>query len=200
MDKGWFEIPGVQRGDRTLEEQLRGLEPMLAEVEGKTVLDLGCAEGLIAQAVVQRGAAKVWALDCNVKSIEAAHRLGLDPHRAHFAVHNANVIGPDEEACLHSDIVLGLAIFHKLQRPDVSLAAWSRFAHDLLVIRLPGGSKGEFLAKHSKAYCDVGEVLPPLGFVLERTEPGPRDELVQYWRRRAVVDSTSRLHLINHTP
>lgn len=199
MRKGWFKIPGVQEGERTLEEQLLGLEPLLDQVQGKTVLDIGCAEGLISRAVVERGAVKVRGLDCNVENIEAAQRLGLDPHRAFFAVHNANEIGPDEEACLHSDIVLGLAIFHKLQRPAESLAAWSRFARELLVIRLPGGSEGEFLAKHSKARCDVAEVLPPLGFILERTETGPRGELVQYWRRSAASPSP-RLPLVNHQP
>jgi SAM-dependent methyltransferase len=186
MRKGWFKIPGVQDGDRALEEQLRGLEPMLAAVEDKVVLDLGCAEGLIAREVLARGARKVWGLDCNPESIAVAGKLGLDPHRAHFAVHNANDIGADEEACLHSDIVLGLAIFHKLHRPAESLMAWSRFARDLLVLRLPGGSKGAFVAKHSKAPCDVGAVLPQQGFYLERTLSGPRDELVQYWRRAAA--------------
>lgn len=199
MRKGWFAIPGVQEGERTLEEQLLGLGPLLDEVEGMTVLDIGCAEGLITRALIERGARKVMAFDCNPDNIDAAARLGLDPHRARFAVHNANVIGPDEEACLHSDIVLGLAIFHKLRDPERMLKEWSRFAGELLVLRLPGGSKGEFSAKHSKARCGVDEVLPPLGFILERTEQGPRDELVQYWRRSTAALSP-RMKLINHLP
>jgi 16S rRNA G966 N2-methylase RsmD len=54
-----------------LEEQLRGLEPMLSEVKGKTVLDIGCAEGLIAREVLERGAAKVIFIDSKQPCVDA---------------------------------------------------------------------------------------------------------------------------------
>ena len=59
---GWFVInhdkAGHRDGDRSLEQQMRGLEKLVREVHGKTVLDIGCAEGLISMALVRAGDAK----------------------------------------------------------------------------------------------------------------------------------------------
>lgn len=185
MDKGWFIIPGVQDGNRTVEEQLKGLEPMLAEVSGKSVLDLGCAEGAISHVCIARGAARVYGLDCNAALIHQAARLYGHHYGIRFAISDLNE-GPDEDdlACCASDIVLALAVFHKLREPEASVRAWAALALSLLVVRLPLGSTGEFGWKHGQdRRVDLHRVLPELGFVLERTENGPRNERVQYWRR-----------------
>lgn len=178
-------MPGVQRGDRTLAEQLKGLEPMLAEVKGKSVLDLGCAEGLITQVCVQHGARHVYGLDNNPGFIAKADSLGLDPHRAYFVMHDLNRIDRDVEACAHADIVLALAIFHKLTDPAAMVPAWARFAWDLLVIRLPShGADGVIRSKYRAANSvNLKQALPACGFRLEQQLPGPRGEPVQYWRR-----------------
>ena len=186
MKKGWFTIPGVQDGARTLEEQLQGLAPMLAECNGKTVLDLGCAEGLIAEACLRAGASRVYGLDNNPALLKVAHSLALDPHRVRFVEQNIDA-GPDDDdrACAQSDIVLMLAVIHKLREPADKLRMWSELCGDLLVMRLPVGSSGEFGSKHFPGErCDSRAVLTERGFTLERTEPGPRGELVHYWRRR----------------
>jgi 2-polyprenyl-3-methyl-5-hydroxy-6-metoxy-1,4-benzoquinol methylase len=185
--KGWFHRPGIQDGDRTLEEQLLGLAPMLAECPGKTVLDLGCAEGLISRECLGAGAAQVRGIDVLERHIDAARSLALDPHRARFVVANLNN-SPDQDdlACLSSDIVLMLAVVHKLSDPEKSLREWSQFvvSGGLLVIRLPIGSTGEIPYKHGKhKVANSRHVLPELGFRFERDEPGPRGERVHYWRR-----------------
>lgn len=182
--KGWFHRPGIQDGDRTLEEQIQGLAPMLAECRGRTVLDLGCAEGLISRACIEAGADRVYGYDVLERHIAAARSLGLDAHRARFLVRNLNdAPDADDLACCHSGIVLMLAVLHKLRDPERSLRAWSQFALRLLVIRLPIGSTGVIRHKHGKGSVDSVALLPELGFALERDEPGPRGERVHYWRR-----------------
>lgn len=185
VKKGWFAIDGVQTGDRTLAEQLQGLEFALTEAPGKTVLDLGCAEGCIAQAFVRAGARAALGIDNNRAFID--HAVAMNRHQdTVFYCQDLNA-GPDYVDCVSadSDIVLMLAILHKLCDPAKSLREWAAFARDLIVIRLPAGSDGEFGYKHGRHMrCDVRAELPPLGFALERDLPGPRGEKVHYWRRR----------------
>jgi len=198
--RGWFHRPGIQAGDRTLEEQMQGLEPLMAEIRSgvprgaewsgprkPTVLDLGCAEGLISQKCIEAGAASVIGLDVLQRHIDNAQSLGLDPHRARFAVGDMNKPpDEDEKACCWADIVLMLAVLHKLRDPEKSLREWAQFAGSLLVIRLPLGSDGVVAWKHGSNFkVDTRQVLPELGFVLERDEAGPRGERVHYWRRAA---------------
>lgn len=182
--KGWFAIPGVQDGDRTLAEQLKGLDPLLVEVSGKTVLDLGCAEGLIAQACVARGAAFVNGLDNNPAFIERARALSLPEDKARFDLIDMNTVNP-VYTLPAADLVLGLAIFHKLADPAYALRQWSTRARDLLVIRLPHhGANGVIASKHRPDQrADINAVMPGCGFFLDGTLPGPRGEPVQYWRR-----------------
>lgn len=181
MYRGWFE-----NGPRTLAEQMKGLESMLAEAAGKTVLDLGCAEGLIAIEVANAGAARVDACDNNAVFVTAAMKNTFQEARGDVDVHWADLnAGMPAWTAGGYDIVLALAIIHKLNHPSEKLAAAAAIARDLLVIRLPVHAfRGEFSAKHRPDMkCNVHQVLPPLGFVLERDVPGPRRERVQYWRR-----------------
>jgi SAM-dependent methyltransferase len=184
--KGWFAIPGVQSGDRTLDEQIKGLEPMLADVKGRSVLDLGCAEGLISQVVLAHGAARLVGLDYNAGFVARAQQLVTDA-RAKFGVHDLNAVAPHFYMSCHADVVLALAVIHKLKQPAESLKRWASLALHRFVIRLPTGSAGEFGSKYEpKARCDTRVILPDLGFVLEHDLEGPRGERVQHWLRKAL--------------
>jgi hypothetical protein len=180
--KGWFVIPGVQQGDRAIAEQLMGLERLMGLVDNKTVLDLGCAEGAIAHACLDHGAVQVLGIDNNEAFINRARN-----HYGHdecLAYEMADLNHWPKADAASVDVLLLLAILHKLADPAKRLRAWSNLVRDWIVIRLPIGSTGEFASKHFEhRRCDVSVELRSLGFVLEDDVDGPRGERVHYWRR-----------------
>lgn len=177
---GWLVIPGVQTGDRTLEEQMLGLAPALAEASGKTVLDLGCAEGLIGREFARAGAADVLGLETLDEHIQVARRQ-CKGFAVRFKQRDLNDQKPPKVPSY--DIVLALAILHKLNQPARGAEYCCRASKALIVIRLPVGSDGVIFGKHTRVRCDLGQAMASHGFALERVEDGPRKELVQYWRR-----------------
>ncbi len=183
--KGWFHIPRVQNGDRSLVEQMEGLAPALAEAHGKTIADLGCAEGLIALEFAKVGATDVVGVDYNVAMIDVARRLwgrnSALPVR--FLYGDVKAVKPFGKKGKF-DIVLALAVLHKLLDPADGVRFCADLAASLLVIRLPIGSTGAIVSKHgANSEADICAILPTLGFTLDKVLPGPRGELVQYWRR-----------------
>jgi hypothetical protein len=158
---------------RTLQEQLQGLEPALAAAPGRTVLDLGCAEGLIAREFQKAGAVAVHGVECNENLTRHSEvriwRWNLND-------------GLPPGLLRHYDIVLLLAIVHKLRKPGDKLAQYAALATERVVIRLPIGSTGMIRSKNfPDETCNCAEVMQGVGFVLEQTLPGPRGELVQHW-------------------
>jgi SAM-dependent methyltransferase len=181
MKHGWFEIPGIQTGPRTLREQMMGLEPLLKIVRGKSVLDLGTAEGLIAAQLAANGASPVHAVDCNQQILDMARSVNKKL-AIRFEWCDLNH-GLPKWLMPQYDVVLALAIIHKMTDPVRAAVNYAQRTRELLVIRLPMGSKGSFKTKHNAADCDLNALLPEYGLMLEQVRPGPRGELVQYWRR-----------------
>lgn len=166
MPEQWFGYA------RTLEEQMQGLEPALQFAFAKTVLDLGCAEGWIAREF-QRAGAIVHGVERNVE-------LAIDPT---LKVWRADLnVGLPVGLLERYDIVLLLAILHKLRNPEDRLRQYAGMAQERVVIRLPLGSHGWIKSKFAhqeKCYCN--QVMKESGFELEQILPGPRGELVQHW-------------------
>lgn len=139
MHKGWFIIEGVQDGDRTVEYQLTGLETVAEAFKGRTVLDLGCAEGLIGRHCVQAwGAERVDGVTAIQYEIDEALRqcAGL-PQR--FILHDLrwNLEALDQKLDPGYDVVLLLSILHKVRKP-MELLEWATAkARQMVVIRLP---------------------------------------------------------------
>lgn len=192
MRAGWFVIPGVQPGERSLEEQIKGLADALARCAGKTVLDLGCAEGLIALEFVKAGAASVYACDCNVEAIDAARVAGAALNeeqrgRVGFHVRNINDLVEDElgsRPVWSHDIVLALAVLHKMHDPARATRYVAKATRERLVVRLPQKSTGVIQSKWGDhPVCDTGAVFRKEGLRLESQQRGPRGELVQHWVR-----------------
>lgn len=182
MRKGWFIIPGVQQGDVTLLDQTIALAPAIAEAPGKTVLDIGCAEGLIGREFARAGAISVTGLDsiADHLTVAAEQCKGLPME---FRLANIN----DPQPAYWVDIVLCLNVAHKLKFPEVGVRFAADSSGDLVLIRSGRGSdaKGIIRSKHHGNLCDSHAIMRERGFQLEKVVDGPRDrhEPVEYWRR-----------------
>lgn len=175
-------------GARSVAEQMMGLEAALAEARGKSVLDLGCAEGAISFAFARGKAGRVRAMDYNASMIAQAQaeQEEIGVHNLSFEVADFSDWIADPRALWGQfDIVLALAVLHKLSSPAAGAAFCADVCASLLVIRFPKGSSGRIRAKqHPHDTADVPKILTSKGFVRERKEVGPRGEWVQYWRRK----------------
>lgn len=180
----WFAIPGEQNGRRSIDEQMTGLHPALAEVKGRTVFDMGCAEGMIAQEFARAGA-RVYAVDYRREMIETAQRVVEGVTFELVDLRDAWKAASRAGKWRRFHIVLALAVVHKLDDPKRGTEFVAESCDDLAIFRLPLGSTGLIRAKHGGASCDVNKVMQERGFRLEKTLKGPREELVCYWRRRA---------------
>lgn len=180
MDKGWFVTPG-RGGDRTLEQQMRGLEPLFSEVQGKTVLDVGCAEGLLSMECHRAGAAHVHGVEIVPGHVEVANRMNDSGHCS-FEVADANDFVPRGQY----DIVLLLAILHKLKNPTAAAARFADAARELVVLRMPPAHAPTIIDERSgNEPHHIGEVLQRRGFAFENVIHGTYGEWIGYYRRAA---------------
>ena len=178
--KGWFNIPG-RPGPRTGAQQLLGLDQLFAECKGKTVLDVGCAEGMISIELARRGALAVHGVEVAPRRVKVGRsRVGTLPVTLETA--DANVWQPRRQY----DIVLALAVLHKLKDPSSAARRLADACRNLLVLRMPP-EMGHCIID-GRSGCKphaIDLVLIAAGFELERTAyDGPFGEFVSYWRRK----------------
>ena len=190
---GWMAIDGRQTGDRTVSEQMLGLEDALEAAKGKTVLDLGCAEGLIGREFIRAGAAHVTGiemLDDHLK-MARAECSGLPMTFICSEIKEWILDHPDPD---EFDIVLNLGIAHKVHSPGWVMEFAAKSARQMMVFRGPGKddllwdgwlrSKFGINPTHEKVPCHVPTVMAEQGFIEGKTVPSCRGERVQYWHRR----------------
>lgn len=180
--KGWFK--GLRgKGDRSLEEQMLGLDLALAEAPGKTVLDLGCAEALISIEFAKAGAKSVHGVELLEHHLSIARELAKEIPCISLRQGDLNDLAfsqPDKQY----DIVLALAVVHKMRFPGKGISYAARCAKSLVVFRWPVWmQKGVLMSKRGDNSVKVSSVLEAEGFELERELVGPRSELVHYWRK-----------------
>jgi SAM-dependent methyltransferase len=107
------------------EQRHQGLRPLLADALNGSVLDLGCAEGLVAELFLDAGARHVLGIDIHEARIDHARRLFGDDPRVAFAQGD---IGDwnrfQERAALQPsyDIVLFMGVYGKLPAATRHLA------------------------------------------------------------------------------
>lgn len=186
MRKGWFILEG-QDGDRTLEEQMIGLEQALLDAKGGTVLDLGCAEALIAREFIRAGAKSVHGIDSVQDHITVAREVCLD---LPVTFHTGDLSNIADYEAYHKprqyDMVLALAIAHKLRNPKKFIQFVARSARRFAVIRLPWHAKGSVVKdKHLRNYetVDIKYEMHAKGMTLTKVVDGPRGEKVHYYKR-----------------
>jgi SAM-dependent methyltransferase len=184
---GWFTLPGRQSGDRTVADQLKGLEPALAGARGKSVLDLGCAEGAIALEFAKAGASRILGLEVVAGHLEVARELCAG-YPCEFQCVDLNRAEVEVQAQAF-DTVLALAIIHKLKDPAGVLRYFAGMARERVIVRMPAwAAKWRFSHERGRGeLIDCAKELAPLGFSIERIERGPTSERGQepvvYFRR-----------------
>lgn len=137
--KGWFAVDGVQEGDRRVEDQLRGLDLIAMNCRNRTVLDLGSAEGLIANHLCKYGAT-AHCVEIVSSRVETGRRLcsgrpvkfWCSDVSCFCSIHRGSI-----DMMQRYDIVLALAILHKLNHPDWILEYIAKICRRWLAIRLP---------------------------------------------------------------
>ena len=167
---GWFNTPG-RPGDRDLKEQLLGLTSLLETCGSRTLLDVGCAEGLISIELAKRGA-QVHGIDIVPGHIDIANRL-RGPLPCMFEVADANTFVPAHQY----DIILLLAVLHKLKDPSAAAMRFARAAYWRVVIRLPPEKAPVIIdARSGNKPHDIGAAMLRSGFKLLGVGKGAHDE------------------------
>ena len=182
--KGWFTMPG-RDGDRTIEQQLLGLDWLLANCAGKSILDAGCAEGLISKALLDAGARRVHGVELREDAVKVACKV-CAPHGmlANFTCADLNGWRPPLGGY---DIVIGLAILHKVRDPSALALRLAMAAKSHVVFRLPPATAPVVVdARSGNKPHDIELVMDRLDFELvQATCDGPFGEWVGRWERAA---------------
>lgn len=175
---GWFEIPGVQTGERDLKERVTPLRPLLRFVKGASILDLGCAEGLISKWLVDEGRARiVHGLDKHPPYLETARAvMPRDRYKAKFDECDFDHFERDAAALgllKGYDVVLMLNVAQKLKDPKKFLLAGAKLATNYFVFSGPAKVIDDIRSNNVRV--KVEKELRAIGFALIHFDPGRRD-------------------------
>lgn len=174
MSTPWF------GGDRTFEQQMTGLDWLAEACRGKSILDFGCAEGLIGLHLMKHGADSVYGVELLPERVEKAKRASRGMATI-FVAADANTYVPPYTA----DVTLALAILHKLRDPSLVARRLARATREMIVLRLPPATGSTIVDRRSgNVPHDIDAVLRSEGFVQERAgNTGPLGEWIGVYRR-----------------
>ena len=178
--RGWYKIPGWRDGDRTLEQQIEGLNGL--DLTGKSILELGAAEGLMSRWFVDVcGAASVHGVEIIEGHVELG-RKWCKKRPIKLTVANCDTWRPKQAY----DVVVALALLHKLQDPLGCLAAVAEAAKEMVVVRLPSACEPWVITDARTEFkpWDVDRCLRQNGFELVNSTMGPFNEPTGFWRRK----------------
>lgn len=170
----WF------NGDRTLAQQMEGLDLLLESVRRKSVLDVGCAEGLIDFELIRAGALAIHGVEAQPTRVADANRLRGDMPCT-FEQVDANTWRP--RRAYH--VVLLLSVLHKLKDPIAACMRFAEAASEMVVIRLPPNHANPVVidSRSNNKPHHLGEKLKQAGFRQRAVARGHLDEWVGYYER-----------------
>lgn len=180
--KRWFSVKG-EPGDRTLNQQLTGLGALVDGVKGKTVLDVGCAEGLLSLHLFDRGAEYVHGLEVVPEHVQIARKLA--------GFRNVAFMEGDADAFtlapgMQYDIVIMLAVLQKLKDPSAAAEKFARTAREMVVLRLPPRGENPLVVVDERSGNkphNITDAMHRAGFMLKCALRGYLDEHITYWER-----------------
>lgn len=180
VKKGWFNTAG-RPGDRELQDQLKGLDWLFENCQGKTVLDAGCAEGLISIEAAKAGAVAVHGVEIVSEHVRIGNKLRGDLPVT-LEVADLNAWRPKRDY----DIVIGLAILQKLRDPTGVARALADAARHTVIFRLPPENAPSVIDSRSGGRPhNIASVMFNRGFVLQDSGyTGHLGEWVGRWERR----------------
>src|SRR5574340_482186 len=142
----WFTIDGVQAGKYRLKDRLFPLDQVRKQARGASVLDLGCAEGLLSKWLVDVwGAKHITGIEKYEPYVDMARRVMRDYDAAYHVVdldffetwheNNPGALLP------RYDIVLALRIIQKLARPAAFIKYLAPLVCKYLVVQVPTNAR-----------------------------------------------------------
>ena len=180
----YFEIPELgirgRRPGTDLVTRLQGMDFLLGRAKGYSVLDAGCAEGLIAREFYRHGAVCVHGLDLQDVSVTTAQKLLLQEPNGAYYFGQADLLKWDETVTTNThllpsyDIVLLLSVYGHIVRKD-------RNAADSALAALASMTR-RFFAVRSTAVIPENLILEK-GFDIVYRDPAPdANELIVFGR------------------
>jgi SAM-dependent methyltransferase len=168
-------------GDRKPAEQLRGLEHLFLNCGGRSVLDVGCAEGVISHLLVKAGAAGAHGIEITPEFVAKARLWGAKLPCT-FTQADANTWTPERRY----DVVLCLALLHKLRDPSAAAARFCTACDWMMILRMKPEDEGCIIRDERSGMVphDIGVVLRARGFAETRYELGSYGEHVHYFERQ----------------
>lgn len=174
----WF-IIGDNNGQVPLSRQFAGLQTI--DFAGKSVLEIGCAEGLVSLEIVKRGARLVHGIEYRERAVEVARSmagvLGLNDrmkfHRGDVRNMEAAFVGSELLAAY--DIVLAMAVLQKVPDQQRAMAYLLGKCDATFVLRMPARKLHRyrfFRTAWSWGDVDPVDVAGRHGFALMRESCG----------------------------
>lgn len=184
MKKGWFDLPG-RPGDRTLGQQMVGLARAVEAAQGGVVLDVGCAEAQVSFMLLRNGAREAVAVERVSDHVAVANEQRLRDNAALTLVcADAEVFDP-EPYQPHGgfDVVLLLAILHKLRNPTLAARKYGAATKTLCVVRLPESGPLIVDERSNRQPHDIVAALGDVGLRLDGHMRGTFNEWIGYFVR-----------------